>query len=72
MKMSVTFGLQFEDRLEGASSFIAWKERVTFLLKQFELWEVTKKVVMIPTIVDELVEYNKKNVKEKHILLDVV
>ena len=70
--MFVIFGLQFEDRLEGASNFIPWKDRVMLLLEEFELWDITKEVVMIPTHLDPLDEYNKKNVKEKHILLHAV
>lgn len=70
--MSVNFGLRFEDRLEGASNFIAWKDRVTLLLEEFELWSITKEVVTIPTDLDALIEYNRNNVKAKRILLDAV
>ena len=70
MKMFVTFNMRFEDRLEGASNFIPWKERVTLLLEEFDLWSVTKEVVTIPTDPDALVEHNRKNVKAKCILVD--
>ena len=64
--MSLTFGLQLEDRLEGASNFIPWKERVTLLLEEFELWDINKEVFTISaTNPGPLDEYNKKNVKEK-------
>ena len=70
--MSLTFGLWFEDRLEGASNFIPCRERITLLLEEFELWEIVGKTVMIPTDPNPLVKYNKKNVKAKRIILDVV
>ena len=42
------------------------------LLEEFELWDITKEVVTIPIDIDPLDEYNKNNVKEKHIILNVV
>ena len=68
----MTFGLCFEDSLEGALNFIPWKEMITFLLKEFDLCEIVGKIVTIPTNLDPLDEYNKKNVKEKRIIIDVV
>ena len=49
---SLTFGLRYEDRLEGASNFIPWKERITLLLEECELWDIIEKVVSIPTDLD--------------------
>jgi hypothetical protein len=40
-----TTSLRVEDRLDGASNFLSWKERVTFLLKEYDLWEIVDKVV---------------------------
>ena len=70
--MSLTFDLFFEDMIKGASNFIPWKERVTLLLEEFELWDISKEVVMILIDLDPLAAYNKMNVKEKCILLDTV
>ena len=70
--MFVIFGLQFEDRLEGASNFIPWKERVTLLLEEVRLWAITKEVYTIPSDPILLDEYNRRNVNARHILLDVV
>ena len=56
----------------GDSNFAPWKERVSLLLGELDLCEITKDVITIPTSIDDLVEYNKKNVKEKHHLIDVV
>ena len=67
--MYLIFGLWFEDRLEGASNFIPWKERITLLLEECELWEIAEKVVMIPTNPDLLVEYNKIMLRKSESLL---
>jgi hypothetical protein len=33
-------GLRVEDRLDGATNFISWKERIVFLLQECELWDI--------------------------------
>ena len=70
VNMYINFGLWFEDSIVGYFNFTPWKEMVSFILKELELWEITKDVVMIPTSTDDLDEYNKKNVKDKCFLLD--
>ena len=65
-------GLRFEDRLEGASNFSPWKERIALLLEESELWDIVEKAVTIPTDAVPLVAYNKKNVRAKRIILDAV
>jgi hypothetical protein len=32
-------GLRFEDRLEGASNFSPWRERIALVLEEQGLWE---------------------------------
>jgi hypothetical protein len=44
LKMVAT-RLRFEDRFNGASNFLPWKARVTWLLKENDLWEIVDKVV---------------------------
>jgi hypothetical protein len=44
-----TTSLRVEDRLDGASNFLSWKARVTFLLKEHDFWEIVDKVVPAPT-----------------------
>jgi hypothetical protein len=44
-----TTPLRVEDRLDGASNFLSWKERVTLALKEYDLWELVDKVVVPPT-----------------------
>jgi hypothetical protein len=45
----VTTSLIFEDILDGASNFLSWKYRVTFLLEENDLWDIVKDVVPSPT-----------------------
>ena len=42
------------------------------LLEEEELWNVAEKVITIPTDAKLLVEYTKKNVKAKRIILDAI
>jgi hypothetical protein len=67
-----TTSLRFEDRLDGASNFLSWKARVTFLLKEYDLWEIVDKVV--PSLIDPqaLEAHKKKQIKSQWVILDVV
>ena len=65
-------GLRFEDRLDGAMNFNPWKERIALLLEENEIWEIVEKTQVVPIDTTLLVAYNKKNVKAKRILLDVM
>ena len=64
--------LRFEDRLEGETNFVPWKERITLLLEEHELWYIVKAPVTLPTDLIDLAAYNKRKVKAKIILLDAV
>ena len=33
-------GLRLEDRLDGATNFSPWKERIVLLLEEAELWDI--------------------------------
>jgi len=35
--------------LDGASNFLSWKERVTLVLKEYDLWELVDKATSPPT-----------------------
>jgi hypothetical protein len=65
-------GLRFEDRLDGATNFSPWKERIALLLEENEIWDIVEKTQVVPTDTTLLAAYNKKNVKAKRMLLDVV
>jgi hypothetical protein len=40
--------LRFEDRVDGVWNFLPWKARVTFLLKEQDLWENVELVLLVP------------------------
>ena len=58
-----TTSLRVEERLDGASNFLSWKARVTFLLKEYDLWEIVDKVVPPPTDPLALETHEKKEIK---------
>jgi hypothetical protein len=64
--------LRFEDRLDGATNFNPWKKRIALLLEENEIWDVVEKTLVVPTDIALLAAYNKKNVKAKRMLLDVM
>jgi hypothetical protein len=41
--------LRVEDILDGAYKFLSWKERVTLVLKEYDLWELVDKAITAPT-----------------------
>jgi hypothetical protein len=67
-----TTSLRVEDRLDGASNFLSWKARVTFLLKEYDLWEIVDKVVPPPTDLQDLAAHEKKEIKSQWVILDAV
>jgi hypothetical protein len=64
--------LRVEYRLDGASNFLSWKERVTLELKEYDLWELVDKVVVPPTNPVDLAVHHKKKIKVERVLLDSV
>ena len=56
----------------GAENFGPWKECIMLLLEEVEVQDVVEAVAQAPTDSAKLVEFNKKNVKEKMILLDAI
>ena len=65
-------GLRFEAELEGVANFSPWKERITLLLEEHELWDIVKATVTIRTDPVDLTAYNKRKIKAKRILLDAM
>jgi hypothetical protein len=59
-----------EDRLDGASNFLYWKERVNLALKECDLLELVDKLVTPMTNLKSSDAHNKKEIKEKRVLLD--
>jgi hypothetical protein len=69
-------GLRVEDRLDGATKFGAWKERMILLLQENELWDIventTTHLVVVPTYATLLAAYTKKSIKAKKIIIDAI
>ena len=59
----------FEDRLDGASKFLSWKERVTLLLKDHELWDIVDHVKAKATGPTQSTT-NQKEVKAERVIMD--
>ena len=65
-------GLRVEDILDGGGNWTPWKARIVLLVEECELWELVEQEVTVPTDTTLLVEFKKKNVKVKRIILDSV
>lgn len=51
--------LRVEDRLNGVDKFSPWKERFVLVLQEFELWDNVENVVVPPTNLVQLDNFNK-------------
>jgi hypothetical protein len=67
-----SMSLRFEDKFDGASNFLSWKVRTTFLLEENDLWDIVKDVVPSPTDLQQLVSHKKREVKAKRMILDAI
>jgi hypothetical protein len=69
-------GLRVEEKLDGATKFCAWKERMILLLQENELWDIVENTtthpVVVPIDATLLVAYTKKSIKAKRIILDAI
>ena len=68
-------GLRFEDRLEGAGNFNPWKQRISLLFKEVELWDIVESPVTVPDKTADAVayaDYQKRNIKAQRILMDAI
>jgi hypothetical protein len=69
-------GLRVEDKLDRATNFGAWKERMILLLQENELWDIVENTtthhVVVPTNATLLATYTKKSIKAKRIILDAI
>jgi hypothetical protein len=65
-------GLRYEDRLEGASNFSPWRERMALVLEEQGLWEIAEGKVAAPADPVQLAAHNKKDVKARRIIVDGV
>jgi hypothetical protein len=65
-------GLRVEDRLDGASNFCPWRERISLVLEENGLLEIAEGKVAAPADPVQLAAHTKKDVKAKRILVDGV
>jgi len=63
--------MRVEYILYGASNFLSLKVKVTFILKECDLWEITEKVVPTPRNIAEKVAL-KKDIKARRVIMDAV
>ena len=68
-----------EDRLDGAGNFMPSKARIMLKLEENELWDevvhnTTTVPIVVPPTTDEatFTAFNKKDIKARRIILDVV
>jgi hypothetical protein len=64
--------LRIEDRLDGASNFCPWRERISLVLEENGLLEIAEGKVTAPADPVQLAAHTKKDVKAKRILVDSV
>ena len=65
-------GLRDQDQLEGSSNYVIWKERIKFLLDEYDLVAFVDNVVDVPTNSDQNKKYKSNMAKAKRLILDGV
>jgi len=63
-------GLIDQDRLDGASNYLIWKERMLCLLDEHFLKTYVASVVVVPAHLDPLKKYKGEMAKTKRMILD--
>ena len=58
--------------MEGSSNYVIWKERIQFLLDEYDLKTFVVNVVVVPTGPDQLKKYKSDMAKAKRLILDGV
>ena len=67
-----TSGLRDQDRLDGASHYVIWKARMSFLLDEHVLKAYVNNVVAVLANADPLKKYISEMAKAKTMILDGV
>ena len=77
--VEIATGLRLEDRHDGVGNFVPWNGRRVVILEENELWdEVVNNTTTNPIVVlaspnaQALFAFNKKDIKVRRIILDVV
>ena len=60
-----------EDRLDGYDNFSPWKERITVLFKELELWDIVGAADTITVSTDSALKtaFDKKDIKTQRFFL---
>jgi hypothetical protein len=58
-------GLRFKDRLEGASNFSPWRERIGLALEEQGLWEFFEGTTVLPVDPTQQLAHLKIDVKAR-------
>ena len=64
--------IRVEDRLDGATNFKSWKNRILFILDENEIQNYIKQNVSKPESAEEKARHKKSEAKAKRILIDSV
>jgi hypothetical protein len=64
--------IRFEDRLDGASNFGIWKERILLSLEEYGLKEFAKKTIIVPVDAQQEEAHKKNDAKARRIIMDGV
>jgi hypothetical protein len=66
--------MRFEERLVGDSNWSPWKARMVFVLEDLKLWNIVEAhvPVLLATAPILLVEFGKRNNKEKRTICDAI
>lgn len=64
--------LKFEDPLDGASNFLAWKARVILPQKQNDFWEIMDKGIQSPTDPTQYAAHEEEDIIDLCFIMDVV
>ena len=67
-----TNGLRDQDRLEGASNYVIWQEKIKCLLDENDLKAFIDGAVVVPLDADPLNAYKKDMEKAKRLILNGV
>jgi len=67
-----TSGLRDQERLDGASNYVIWKARMSFLLDKHALKTYVDSVVVVAADPDPLKKYRSAMAKAKRMILDGV
>lgn len=60
-------GLRFEDRLDSASNFCSWRERIGVVLEEQGVWEFMDNVATASSDPQQLAQHNKRDAKARRI-----